>query len=169
MPWTFDALLPEDQRYTSLKFRRVAHRFDATRLDYADAAELCAFVLTIGGPKYARWIFRWKAKGLREIDRLLAHLGQEADVVRMVEENHAALVRDDGLKCLSAMKNGGWRQGSVPGIVRMALLDMRDAGMSLPRIAAAVGLTVDQVRVVCNGLWKRPVALGLAGLTASAR
>jgi len=169
MPWTFDALLPEDQRYTSLKFRRVAHRFDAHRLDYADAAELCAFVLTIGGPKYARWIFRWKAKGLREIDRLLAHLANDRAVACMVEENHAALVRDDGLKCLSAMKDGGWHRGSVPGIVRMALLDMRDAGMSLARIAAAVGLTRDQVKVVCNGLWRPPIALGLAGLTASAR
>lgn len=167
MPWTFDALLPADKRYTSLKFRRAGRQFDASRLDYADAAELCAFVETID-LKHARWIFQWRGAGVREMDRLLKHLSADPTVGRMVHDNHEAVTRSDGLAVLQAMKDGGWRQGSVPGVVRMALLDMRDAGISQPKIAAQVGLTVDQVRNAANGpRWVRAArSTGLLGLVA---
>ena len=160
MPWTFDALLPAEQRYSSLKFRRVARRFDPTRLDYADAAELVAFVRTVD-LKHARWMFHWAGAGVREMDRLLKHLSADANVERMVQENHDRTTRADGLAMLKAMRDGGWRQGSVPPGLRMALLDMRDAGLSQPKIAEMTGLTHDQVRVMANGMrLPRPV-LGL--------
>lgn len=161
-----DALLPVEQRYTSLKFRRVARRFDATRLDYADAAELVAFVTTVD-LKHAQWMFHWRAAGLREVERLLKHLSGSADIERMVQENNEGITRADGLGALAAMQDGGWTRGSVPPVVRMALLDMRDEGISQREIGERLGLTHDQVRVMANGpRWLRPRAVGLLGLVA---
>jgi len=149
MPWTMDALLPRIPRYTSRKFRRVFKSFRATDLDSADATELVAFVGTVG-LKAATWIFQWTDVGVREAKRLIDHI----PVHDLVEENSALATRADGLACLDAMKDGGWTKGPVPGIVRMAFLDMRASGQSVPRIAREVGLTVDQVRVMANGLRK---------------
>lgn len=149
MPWTMDALLPKVERYTSRRFRRVFMRFRATDLDSADATELVAFVQTVGMKSAAR-IFQWKAAGIREAQRLVDHIA----VHDLVQQNLDRATRADGLACLTAMRDAGWTKGSVPGIVRMALLDMRASGQSYPRIAAETGLTVDQVRVMANGLRK---------------
>lgn len=167
MPWTFDALLPTAERYASLKFRRVAPSFDATRLDYAEAVELVAFVRTVGMTTAAR-IFHWGIAGRREADRLLKHLSSEQDVALAVDENRAAYTRAEGLRVLEIMKENGWEKGHVPEIVRFALLDMRDAGLSQPKIAELVGLTLDQVRVMANGPRRRStsVPLSSAGLWA---
>jgi len=127
---------------------------------WSDAAELVAFVRTVD-LKHARWMFHWAGAGVREMDRLLKHLSADANVERMVQENHDRTTRADGLAMLKAMRDGGWRQGSVPPGLRMALLDMRDAGLSQPKIAEMTGLTHDQVRVMANGMrLPRPV-LGL--------
>ena len=167
MPWTCDALLPTELRYSSPKFRRVARGIRVDRLDYADAAELCAFVHTIDGVKYARKIFMWRAALVRDVERLLTHMDQFPHVATMVAENRASPTRAEGLAVLDAMRDGWWTQGSVPGVVRLALLDMRDAGISQPKIAAMTGLTHDQVRVMANGgRWHRPASVGLAGLVA---
>jgi hypothetical protein len=164
-----DALLPADRRYTSLKFRRVARMFHATRLDYADAAELVAFVVTVGGVARAKYIFHWTTWTVEQARLLVDHLGATEDVQRMVSENEAAVTRDDGLKCLRAMQDGGWRKGSVPRPVHLAFQDMRDAGMSMPRIAAATGVALDQVRTICHPdrFAGRFARVPLAGLVAS--
>lgn len=165
MKWTMDALLPAEQRFSSLKFRRVARRFDATRLDYADACELVAFTRTIGA-RNAQWIFHWRGAGVRECDRLLKHLSGSADVDRMVAENMAVPTRADGLAVLRAMQDGGWTRGGVPPCVRLSVLDMLDEGMTRNQVAAALGVTLDQVRVFAYGHRVRPRSRGLSGLVA---
>lgn len=165
MKWTFDALLPPEQRFTSLRFRRVSRHFQAGRLDWGEAAELCAFVLTVG-LNAAQKIFHWNAYGRFEMRRLLAHMGEHPDVLAMVEDNHASVRREDGLKCLSAMRDGGWKAGPVPRCVRLALLDMRDAGMTQREIGEQTGLTRDQVAHMTTGRRPRAVGLGVAGLVA---
>jgi hypothetical protein len=128
----------------------VAKYIPVTRLDYADACELVAFVETIGWPA-ARHVFGWVPNAKRHYERLRDHLKGFGHVQAMVEQNVAEPTREDGLAVLRAMQDGGWKQGWVPPIVRLAVLDMRDAGMSQPKIAKALGLTRDQVVVMCTG------------------
>lgn len=169
MPWSCGALLPAEQRYTSHKFRRFARRFDATRLGFDDAAELVAFVETVDGVRHARRIFQWGVVGEAEAGRLVTHMKQFPQIDTMVRENHEALTRAAGLAVLGAMQDGGWRHGSVPAVVRMALLDMRDAGMSQEKVGLETGLTREQVRTITvghrNGRFGK--GLGVAGLFAA--
>lgn len=152
MKWTMDALLPADKRYTSLKFRRVAPKLFVNRLDFDDAAELVAFVETVG-MKPARWIFHWEPFDLAKVKKLVEHMLQFPVVTAMIEENRLAPVtREQGLAVLQAMRDGGWKQSNYPPIVRLAALDMRDEGMSMPAVGRAMGLTLDQVRVLCCGI-----------------
>ena len=167
IPWHCDALLPTAERYASLKFRRFARRFDATAVDYWDACELVAFLDFMEGVGHAAWVFHWAGAGKREAQRLVDHLGTRDDVLRMVRENQSAQGRADGLAVLAGMREAGWEKGSVPGIVRLALLDMRDAGINQPAIAAQLGLTVDQVRWMANGARKPRPRLGVRGLIAN--
>lgn len=150
MPWTCDALLPEAERYASLKFRRIARRFDATHLDYADACELAAF-LGIVPVDRARWIFQWHAAGRREALRIVEHHKDNPDVLRMVEENLVGQTVDDGLAVFKAMQDGGWTYGKVPPIVRMAMLGLRDAGLSHAKVGEMCGITREQVRTITTG------------------
>lgn len=161
------ALLPTEQRYTNLKFRRVARKFHATRLDYADAAELVAFVLTVGGVARAKYLFHWTAWAEGQAKLLVDHLGDDPGVATMRAENEAGTTREDGLKCLSAMRDGGWRKGLVPPCVRLAVLDMRDTGLSQEKVGAMLGLTREQVRIISNGTRPRRSQVGLAGLWAA--
>lgn len=167
MPWTFDTLLPAAERYASLKFRRVSRRFDASRLDYAEAVELVAIGRTLGEVMAAK-IFGWDVEGRAEYKRLAAGFADNEDVALAVEQNREGYSRAEGLRVLEVMKESGWKQGYTPEIVRLALLDMRAAGLSQPKIAAALGLTLDQVRVMANGP-RRPratVSLADAALVA---
>lgn len=157
MPWTCDALLDEPRRYASRKFRLFAERFDPTRLDYADALELVAF-LGVVQVEHARWIFRWKKFGIAQAERLRAHLADDAR--EYIDQNWAAVTPADGLACLRAMQDGGWKRGTVPPIVRMALQNMRDEGMSRTAIADACRLSLDQVRWICNGPRRPRVGIG---------
>lgn len=160
IPWTCDALLDIEERHASAKFRRFRGVFDAERVAYDDAAELVAFLHAVP-PHAARQIFGWGQVGVREANRLLKHLSGSDDVVAMVEQNALALTKEDGLKCLRAMQEGGWTNGPLPPMVRMSLLAMLDEGMSRPAIGRAVGLTVDQVRV-CMGRSKASSSRGIA-------
>ena len=162
-----DALLPTDRRYTSLKFRRVARKFWASRLDYDDAAELVAFVVTVGGVARAKYIFHWTEWTEGQAKLLVGALGSDPRVLAMIAENEASVTRDIGLKCLSAMRDGGWRKGAVPPCVRLAVLDMRDTGMSEAKAAAALGLTREQVRIITNGTRPRYRPVPLTGLVAA--
>jgi len=169
MKWTMDALLPADKRYTSLKFRRVARRFDATRLGFDDAAELVAFVETVDGVRHARRIFQWGVVGEAEAVRLVTHMKQFPQIATMVQENHEGLTRAEGLAVLGAMQDGGWRHGSVPAVVRMALLDLRDSGLSQEKVGLACNLTREQVRTITVGHRndRGGRGLGVAGLFAA--
>lgn len=159
IPWSCDALLTRPERYASLKFRRMARRFDWTRMGYADGAELCAF-LAIVPIRWSRYLFEWRASGVASAERVLKHLSDDDGVARAVDENMAALDRETGLAVLRVLHENGWAHGQVPDVVRRALLDMRDEGISQPRIARETGLTLDQVRVMANGP-RRPNAAPL--------
>jgi hypothetical protein len=161
MPWTCDATLPTAERYASLKFRRFARILYAHRLDYGEAQELVAFGLVVGA-KALRWIFQWPPPAVREYRRLEAHMVKDVDVVAAAEQNRACYTKDEGLAVLRAMQDGGFRAGSVPEIVRMALLALRDEGISQPKIAVMLGVTHDQVRVWANGMRRRLTAVPLA-------
>lgn len=120
---------------------------------------------TIGLVQAAR-IFQWSTAGRREYSRLDQHLADDVGVATAVEENRAAYTRAEGLRVLELMRENGWRQGHVPEIVRFALLDMRDEGLSQPEIAALLSLTLDQVRVMANGLRRPRSPVPLLGLVA---
>src|SRR3954447_21299223 len=55
IPFHCDALLPQAERYASLKFRRCARVFEG---DASDAVELAAFLAVVPF-HWARWIFHW--------------------------------------------------------------------------------------------------------------
>jgi hypothetical protein len=147
VPYDCDALLPAAERYTSMKFRRVAPLLWLDKLDWGDALELAAFVETVG-LRRAKWIFHWPGGAVRAMRQLAEHMKDH--IGPYVEANMADVTRDDGLKCLRAMQDGGWTYGSLPPLVRLALLDMRDEGLSMPKIARATGLTPDQVNNCVN-------------------
>lgn len=166
IPWHMDALRPAE----TPKFKRAKGRLKLSLLDYAEAAELAAFVDMVG-IDHARWIFNWYAPDMAEATRLVEHFhALGPDHAARVAQNNEAIERADGLAVLGAMLRGGWRWGSVPPIVRLAFLDMRDCGMTWPQIAGVTGLTVDQLRYMAGARRRRgdgPVAPGRIGaLTA---
>ncbi len=134
-------------------------------LDKADGLELCAFVRTLGDYQYARWIWGWGPGFHKSIEWLEANLPSDT-IEAMVKDNFANVERADGLGILRAMQDGGWTRGSVPPHVRLALLDMRDAGINQVEIGRQLGLTIDQVRVMANGMRKRRAGLGVGHLVA---
>jgi len=162
IPWNMDVLRPAE----TPKFKRAKGRLKLSLLDFAEAAELAVFVDMVG-VDHARWIFNWYPPDMAEAMRLVEHfraLGPDHDA--RLSENNDAIERADGLAVLGAMMRGGWHWGSVPPIVRLALLDMRDCGMTWPQIAGVTGLTVDQLRRMA-GLRRRhgagPVVSGRIG------
>jgi hypothetical protein len=152
MPWTSDALLPTAERYASLKFRRVAQKFSNAKLSWEDAAELVAF-LHVVAPSRAAFVFHWGQWSVGEAQRLFAHMENDPDVQLMVQENLAQQDFGDGLACLRAMQDGGWRKGTVPAIVRMAMLDMLGRGATRQQVADAFDVTLDQMRVITKRSW----------------
>lgn len=160
MPWHVDALLPTAERYASERFNTFARWFNPYKIGYADACEFVAFHETVGR-RAVRYIFQWTSSVSGK--ELVDHLGNIPEVKAMIEQNHLAASRADGLAVLKAMQDGGWRQGPVPPVVRLALLDMRDAGISQPKIGRLTGLTLDQVRVMANGP-RRRAEVGGGGL-----
>lgn len=154
VPWSSDALLPTAQRYASDKFRRVAGRLEAHRLDYAEAAELVAF-LSLMTFRHASYIFHWKNCMKPKVDALVAHIHEP----EMARENLARIDRADGLAMLAAMQDGGFTRGGVPNAVRMALLELRDDGMSHEAVGKLVGLPREQVKHITARITTRPVPL----------
>ena len=167
IPWDCDAIKPLNERSASQKFRRVRRWFEPTRLEYGEACELVAFVDLVP-IKTAKWIFDWYQVPMRRnVQLLVDHLRDDETVRAMITDNMAHWERADGLAVLRAMQEGGWTKGTVPPIVRAALLDLHDAGMSRSQVAESVGLTLDQVRVAMHGQRTAPARVGLAGLVAN--
>lgn len=137
-----DALLETNARYASLKFRRFSRWFRPTKLDWADAVELVAFVESIGGAKHARYVFHWGQAGVRAYGRLKRHVADAAQPYIRANREHFSV--DAGLAVLRAMQDGGWQGHGLPEIVRKALQSLNETHTQA-EIARRVGLSVDQV------------------------
>jgi hypothetical protein len=131
------ATLPKEQRYTDARFRRVARNF---KLDLADAVELVAFLHFVP-PRYARWIFGWRAAGVRDAKLLMGH-PQIQDLAKpLIEENIYALSVDVGLAILRAMQDGGWTPSrGAPQVVRDTIAELRAIGNRGVDIARLTGI-----------------------------
>lgn len=148
LPYHCDALLPTAERYASLKFRRYAQRIELRLLTWDDACELVAFVESIGGVKYARYIFHWKGLAVvRAYGRIRKHVG---DVQHLIQANQNAFGTDVGLAVLASMRDGGWTRGKLPWIARTALKDLRKRGVKIADIAKVTGLSREQVKTACE-------------------
>jgi hypothetical protein len=143
MQITCDALLPTHERYSSLKFRRYSRWFRPTKLSWDEALELVTFVESIGGVKFAAYVFHWGHAGVRAYIRLARHVGDDAQPY--IRDNLASTSVDDGLAVLQAMRDGGWVSHGLPKLVRHALASLKHEGMKVSAIAKLTGLTVDQV------------------------
>lgn len=165
MPWTCDATLPTAERYASLKFRRFARRFDVSRIDYEDAAELVAFMLVVP-ERWAKWIFHWDLEGRAAARALFEHMKDRPETLAMMDQNLAQQDYADGIAVLGAMRDGGFNKGGLPPICRMAVRELQDQGLSYAKIARKLGLTFDQVRIAVEGT--RPRGPSRASASAAA-
>jgi hypothetical protein len=100
------------------------------------------FVESIGGVKYAAYVFHWGHAGVQAYKSLQRHVGDEA----LTELNLSTAGVDDGLAVLKAMQDGGWKGYGMPKLVRHALSSIHHQGMSYAKIAKMTGLTPDQVQ-----------------------
>lgn len=163
-----DALLPTAERYASAKFRRFAQRIELRTLDWGDLIELVAFVESIGGVKYARYIFHWKGQAVvRAYRRIKRHVGDEAQPA--IRANLEQMGVDVGLAVLRAMQDGGWTGQRWCPIVKMALKDLRKRGLTLADIAKVTGLSREQVKTAVDARRKtalrvRAAAYGSLGI-----
>lgn len=143
MLYSCDALLPTAERYASLKFRRYSRWFRPTRFAWDEALELVAFVETIGGVKFAAFVFHWGHAGVKAYERLRKHM--LADAQPYIRANEGSVGLDDGLAVLKAMQDGGWKSHGLPKLVKNALASLIHAGNGPTEVARATGLSVDQV------------------------
>jgi hypothetical protein len=152
IPFHCDALLPTAERYSSLKFRRVAQHFDG---DASDAVELAAF-LAIVPFRWARWIFHWPRRYV-----LPKVIWAPPEFIRA---NREALDLDTGFAVLHAMQDGGWRRGRLPDVVRNTVLELVHNGRAQVDVARELGLSQDQVQYVVKGRNTAASARAVAGL-----
>lgn len=147
MPYHCGALLPTEQRYTNLQFRRVSRFFRNRDLDYDDAMCLAAF-LRVVPVEFSSWVFHWNKYTVRQAHKLLWHYREPSR--EMARENFANMTIEDGLMVLSAMQDAGWEKGKLPAMSKRALKELHHLGRSVPELARDVGLSVDQVK---NAIW----------------
>jgi hypothetical protein len=141
-----DVTLPTGERYASSKFRRFSRITRVYRLTVEDQLELALF-LRIVPMRWARIIFQWDDATVRHLKRCLI-----CPLPAYVDAQAASLTLEDGLAVLQALHDAGWKRSSkLPKICRMAIIGLRDAGLSYPKIASVVGLSQDQVAYVCVG------------------
>lgn len=98
MPYMCDALLPLEERYASLKYRRLSRSFDPYRQDTADLVEARALLITPGIlPIHAYALMRWtyrmneRLKLLEQLDDLARPLAQANAMAASVEDGEAML------------------------------------------------------------------------------
>jgi hypothetical protein len=150
LPFCCDATLPTSERYASLKYRRVARKFDTSRLDYDLATELVAF-LQLVPVHVSRWIFQWDQITRKRAVELTQHAPLRADALPLHNQNLLHQGPDDGLALLRAMQDGGWKNGQVPPIIGNAIRHLNDHGLGRYRIAKFLDLKPNQVRRMMEG------------------
>ena len=116
---------------------------------------MVTFVESIGGVRFAAFVFHWGHAGVRAYTRLQRHVGDAAQPY--IRDNLASTGVDDGLAVLRAMQDGGWKSHGLPKIVRHAIAQLKHEGMGVSAISKLTGLTVDQVSWVL-----KPKRLGRA-------
>lgn len=139
IPFHCDALLPEAERYASLKFRRVHDGF----WDAWDETELAAF-LHIVPIRWAKYIFQWPRRIQRKAVGVIGN--PEFGLA-----NEAALDIETGLAVIQAMRDGGFRHGRLPRVAIDTLRELRHDGFSAVDLASRTGLSVDQVKYATIG------------------
>lgn len=147
MPYHCGALLPTEQRYTNLQFRRLSRYFRVASVDYDDAICLAAF-LRVVPPQFASWIFHWTPYTAKKAHALLYYYREPSR--EYARANFSELSVEDGLRVLQAMQDGGWTRGPLPKVVKRALKELHHLGRSVPALAKDVGLSVDQVK---HAIW----------------
>lgn len=145
LPYDCGVTLPQVERYTDARFRRVSVYFDAYRLDQVDAVELVAFLALVPF-QWSAFIFQWPDWMFRRVAKLCAHPVYAEAAVFMHEENLVCLTPEIGLAILSAMRDGGFSRGTLPPVVIDAMRELRKRGISVREIAERTGLSRDQVQ-----------------------
>lgn len=139
IPFHADALLPDAERYASLKFRRVHHG----EWDVYDETELAAFLYVVP-IRWARWIFQWDRGIARRAVRVTGN-------PEFALANSGALDVETGVAVIRAMRDGGWRHGTLPNVSRDALRELHHNGLNDTALAEMTGLSVDQVQYARKG------------------
>jgi hypothetical protein len=148
LPYDCGLSLPLDDRLACERFRRVRGDIQRRRLDLGDAQELCATMRTVGGHACAV-VFGWKPYGRKRVNQLCQHLADDPEVARMTRENLQACGVDQAMMLCLALAQAGWKPtGRVgwPGIIRVALLDLKSRGFSAKEVAARFGLPLALVK-----------------------
>jgi hypothetical protein len=156
-----DVTLPEGERYASPKFRRLSRRFYAAMLTPDEQLELAAF-LKVVPVRWSRFIFQWDRTGIWQTSKLPEPPPAYVDAVR------ASVDVEDGVRVLQAMLAGGWKQGQLPWICRMAVLALRDKKLSFSEISEITGLSYWQVQGVVYGPKKQKRGHGRRSRAAAA-
>jgi len=150
IPWSCDATLPTPERLASLKYQRCARLYG---VDYDDATELVAF-LGLVPIRWSKYIFKWSERQATLARDMQREAAEDAQVARMVRENHEGVREGDGLAVAAAMRDGGWDRGKVPAFVRMDYQRLMRSGLSRGDIARQLGVSVERVKKLTG--YQRP-------------
>lgn len=165
LPWTCDALLPDELRAASPLYLRLSGRFDVRRLDYADGCELVAF-LHVVPPLAARHLFKWSHYTVgKHVAEVVEHLKDDANVARMAAENVAAWDAPTGWAIIDRLCADGYVvRGRQPPLIRRTILTVptREARKRL-------GLEKGQVKTIRNDTSYTAPALRRRAEAAAAR
>lgn len=145
IPHHLGVLLPIEQRYTNIQFRRFARRFRSRRLDYDDAQELAAFLAVCPRKSCARWIFRWDKYSQTAAKAVEKHYRDAAR--ESIEANISSFGITDAVGLLRAMRDSGWKSGPWPPFIKRAVLQLAHE-RGVRAAADGFGLGVDQVYVM---------------------
>lgn len=143
MYYTCDALLPRAEKYASLKFRRIARRFNPFRLDYGDALELAAF-LHVVPIKFATRLFEWDQGGVKAARTILYHFRGAAE--EFAKANLDSVTVQDGITLIQRLREYGWnpRMG-WPDISKRSIRQLHHDGAGPTALARELDVDVDQV------------------------
>lgn len=139
--------LPRDDRYASLRYKRVSGDLKGRKLDLRDARELAAIVAVVGFPA-AVHAFGWTPWSRTLVKELVDHLKDDPEVERMRRVNLSNNDPDTAMALLSALVDGGWKPKGKgwPGIIRVALLYLKERGLKTKDVATRYGLPLAIVR-----------------------
>lgn len=139
--------LPRDDRYASLRYKRVSGDLKWRTLDLQDARELAAIVAVVGFPA-AKHAFGWTPWSRTLVEQLVDYLKDDPEVERMRRANLSNDDPDAAMALLSAMVDGGWKPKGKgwPGIIRVALLYLKERGFKAKDVAARYSLPLAIVR-----------------------